>query len=79
MCSSTPRVRTPASRAGATTRAAASASTASQQVCQSTPEMTGQRGHAATHWPALMQLRYGGSAGRWGFALYLTSTDGYQD
>ncbi len=67
--------------------------------------MTGQRGHAATHWPALtqvdvrvrgtfayidgrlpdgetlplMRLRYGGSAGRWGFALYLTSKDGYQD
>lgn len=27
----------------------------------------------------LMRLRYGGSASRWGFALYLASKDGYQD
>lgn len=27
----------------------------------------------------LMRLRYGGSAARWGFAIYLASTDGYQD
>jgi hypothetical protein len=27
----------------------------------------------------LMRLRYGGSAARWGFALYLASKDGYQD
>jgi len=27
----------------------------------------------------LMRLRYGGSANRWGFALYLASQDGYQD
>ncbi len=27
----------------------------------------------------LMRLRYGGSANRWGFALYLASKDGYQD
>ena len=27
----------------------------------------------------LMRLRYGGSASRWGFALYLTSKDGYRD
>ncbi len=27
----------------------------------------------------LMRLRYGGSAGRWGFAIYLASKDGYQD
>ncbi len=27
----------------------------------------------------LMRLRYGGSAHRWGFALYLASKDGYQD
>ncbi len=26
-----------------------------------------------------MRLRYGGSASRWGFALYLASKDGYQD
>ncbi len=28
---------------------------------------------------ALMRLRYGGSATRWGFAIYLASKDGYQD
>ena len=28
---------------------------------------------------ALMRLRYGGSAARWGFAIYLASKDGYQD
>ncbi len=27
----------------------------------------------------LMRLRYGGSAHRWGFALYLASKNGYQD
>jgi hypothetical protein len=27
----------------------------------------------------LMRLRYGGSAARWGFAIYLGSKDGYQD
>jgi hypothetical protein len=27
----------------------------------------------------LMRLRYGGSAARWGFAMYLASKDGYQD
>jgi hypothetical protein len=27
----------------------------------------------------LMRLRYGGSASRWGFAVYLASKDGYQD
>ena len=27
----------------------------------------------------LMRLRYGGSAARWGFAIYLASTDGYQN
>ncbi len=27
----------------------------------------------------LMRLRYGGSASRWGFALYLASKDGYRD
>lgn len=27
----------------------------------------------------LMRLRYGGSAARWGFAIYLASKDGYQD
>ena len=27
----------------------------------------------------LMRLRYGGSATRWGFALYLASNNGYQD
>ena len=27
----------------------------------------------------LMRLRYGGSATRWGFAIYLASNDGYQD
>ena len=27
----------------------------------------------------LMRLRYGGSAARWGFAVYLASKDGYQD
>lgn len=27
----------------------------------------------------LMRLRYGGSAARWGFAVYLSSKDGYQD
>jgi hypothetical protein len=27
----------------------------------------------------LCRLRYGGSATRWGFALYLASKDGYQD
>lgn len=27
----------------------------------------------------LMRLRYGGSANRWGFALYLASKGGYQD
>jgi hypothetical protein len=27
----------------------------------------------------LMGLRYGGSAARWGFAVYLASKDGYQD
>jgi hypothetical protein len=27
----------------------------------------------------LMRLRYGGSAARWGFAIYLASNDGYQD
>ena len=27
----------------------------------------------------LMRLRYGGSANRWGFAIYLASKDGYQD
>ena len=26
-----------------------------------------------------MRLRYGGSANRWGFAIYLASKDGYQD
>ncbi|HEU0088118.1 MAG TPA: hypothetical protein VFQ77_10790 [Pseudonocardiaceae bacterium] len=28
---------------------------------------------------ALMRLRYGGSAARWGFAIYLASSNGYQD
>ena len=28
---------------------------------------------------ALMRLRYGGSAARWGFAVYLASKDGYED
>ena len=28
---------------------------------------------------ALMRLRYGGSATRWGFAIYLASKDGYED
>ncbi len=28
---------------------------------------------------ALMRLRYGGSAARWGFAIYLASDDGYRD
>ena len=37
MCSSTPRVSTPISRAGSATRRVASVSIASQQVCQSTP------------------------------------------
>ena len=27
----------------------------------------------------LMRLRYGGSAARWGFAIYLASTDNYQE
>ena len=27
----------------------------------------------------LMRLRYGESASRWGFAIYLASKDGYQD
>lgn len=27
----------------------------------------------------LMRLRYGGSAARWGSAIYLASKDGYQD
>jgi len=27
----------------------------------------------------LMRLRYGGSAARWGFAIYLASSNGYQD
>ncbi len=27
----------------------------------------------------LMRLRYGGSATRWGFAVYLASKDGYED
>ncbi|KZS68134.1 hypothetical protein [Mycobacterium ostraviense] len=27
----------------------------------------------------LMRLRYGGSAARWGFAMYLASKNGYQD
>ena len=27
----------------------------------------------------LMRLRYGGSASRWGFAIYLASKDGYQN
>ncbi len=27
----------------------------------------------------LMRLRYGGSASRWGFAIYLASKNGYQD
>jgi hypothetical protein len=27
----------------------------------------------------LMRLRYGGSAARWGFAMYLASKDGYED
>lgn len=27
----------------------------------------------------LMRLRYGGSTTRWGFAIYLASTNGYQD
>jgi hypothetical protein len=27
----------------------------------------------------LMRLRYGGSASRWGFAIYLASKGGYQD
>ncbi len=27
----------------------------------------------------LMRLRYGGSAARWGFAVYLASKNGYQD
>jgi hypothetical protein len=30
------------------------------------------------HMP-LMRLRYGGSAARWGFAVYLASNDGYED
>ena len=32
----------------------------------------------ATPMP-LMRLRYGGSAARWGFAIYLASKDGYED
>ena len=27
----------------------------------------------------LCRLRYGGSAARWGFAIYLASKDGYED
>ena len=29
--------------------------------------------------PPLIRLRYGGSAARWGFAIYLASKDGYQN
>ena len=28
---------------------------------------------------SLCRLRYGGSASRWGFAIYLASADGYED
>jgi hypothetical protein len=28
---------------------------------------------------SLCRLRYGGSASRWGFAIYLASSDGYED
>jgi hypothetical protein len=34
---------------------------------------------AADEQLSLCRLRYGGSASRWGFAIYLASTDGYED
>ncbi len=39
--------------------------------------VTGQRADGETM--PLMRLRYGGSAARWGFAIYLASKNGYQD
>jgi hypothetical protein len=37
-------------------------------------------GHLPDYDPLpLMRLRYGGSAARWGFAIYLASKDGYED
>ncbi len=36
-------------------------------------------GTAADDELSLCRLRYGGSASRWGFAIYLASKDGHQD
>jgi len=51
MCSSTPRVATPSSRAGSSRRAVASTSTASHKVCQSTPRWRASAETVVSSWP----------------------------
>ena len=50
----------------------------------STSEFRGEFAYVTGRLPdgdtlPLMRLRYGGSAARWGFAIYLASKDGYED
>ena len=54
------------------------------QLAQVTVRLRGTFAYVEGHLPdgevlPLMRLRYGGSAARWGFAIYLASKDGYQD
>ena len=52
-------------------------------IPESTKTSLAQRlsAHARDHWPQLcsVTVRYGGSAVRWGFAIYLASSNGYND
>lgn len=50
MCSSTPRVTTPSSRAGSSRRLIASPSIASQAVCQSTPRCRANAETVVSSW-----------------------------
>ena len=54
------------------------------QLARLTTRFRGTFAYVDGHLPdgetlPLMRLRYGGSANRWGFAIYLASKDGYQD
>lgn len=54
------------------------------QLCDVTVRFRGAFAYVGGELPdgeilPLMRLRYGGSAARWGFAMYLASKDGYED
>jgi hypothetical protein len=65
-------------------RLSAHARTRWPQLARLTTRFRGTFAYVDGHLPdgetlPLMRLRYGGSANRWGFAIYLASKDGYQD